>query len=220
MWTAFPSSEYYGASASSRSHQPAGALPSFPAGREEGRGGPRDGSHVHRSPIDGGGAQLYPCSIAIGQPQPSPWPRRQDVPPRRRVGRHLPRRSPCCHGPDPPGLGPLTGQGASTTGSVSLHLPVSLADPSRLAVPARSYVVRAVPVRSLHPRARLPSASGDRCGGHREDLSSSSVDQRLVAHGRACRSTQHPGRRDHRAVRPGTGRWAWLLPLRGRRREF
>src|SRR6266487_4859198 len=32
-----------------------------------------------------------------------------------------------CLGPDPPGLEPLTSQGASTTGSVSLHLPALLA---------------------------------------------------------------------------------------------
>jgi hypothetical protein len=187
MWTAFPSSEYYGASASSRSHQPAGALPSFPAGREEGRGGPRDGSHVHRSPIDGGGAQLYPCSIGMGQPLPmASTPRCTDPTP---SGTPSTEALPVLPRPRSTSLGPLTDQGASTTGSVSLHLPVSLADPSRLAVPARSYVVRAVPVGSLHPRAGLPSASGDRCGGHREDLSSSSVDQRLVAHGRSCRSS-------------------------------
>jgi hypothetical protein len=36
----------------------------------ERRGQNRDGSHVHHSPLDGGGAQLFPGGIATSTPQP------------------------------------------------------------------------------------------------------------------------------------------------------
>src|SRR3989442_1724111 len=62
-------------------------------------------------------------------------------------------------------LEPLTSRGASTTGSVSLHLPVLLAGPGCLMVPTRPYVVRAAPARPRTPGVRLPSASPGRCGG-------------------------------------------------------
>src|SRR3954470_2002850 len=45
-----------------QSPQPTASLPT-PRGR------PQDGSHVHRRPIDGDGAQLFPCSLAMSTPQ-------------------------------------------------------------------------------------------------------------------------------------------------------
>jgi hypothetical protein len=59
MWTAFPSSDYYGPSVPSRSHQPTASLPAAAHnGQREGR--LRGGSHVHHVSIDGVGAQLFP----------------------------------------------------------------------------------------------------------------------------------------------------------------
>ncbi|WP_233527445.1 hypothetical protein, partial [Micromonospora craniellae] len=57
--TAFPSSvmgryahDYYGGSATSRTHQPSASLPASGLdGRTTGRA--RDASHVHRAPVDG-----------------------------------------------------------------------------------------------------------------------------------------------------------------------
>ncbi len=67
MWTAFPSSDYYGPSAPSRSRQPTVSLPADQpdAGRE---GRPRDGSHVHCMPVGRIGAQLFRYSLAITEP--------------------------------------------------------------------------------------------------------------------------------------------------------
>jgi hypothetical protein len=68
MWPAFPASDYYGSSVPSRGRQPTAGLPATAlAGRREGR--PRDSSHVHHEPFDGGGAQLCPCGIATATPQ-------------------------------------------------------------------------------------------------------------------------------------------------------
>ena len=68
MWSAFPTSDYYGSSAPPRRHQPTTGLPAdqLAAGREGDR---RDGSHVHLDPFDGVGAQLCPCNIATVTPQ-------------------------------------------------------------------------------------------------------------------------------------------------------
>ncbi|MBO0882974.1 MAG: hypothetical protein J2P17_22085, partial [Mycobacterium sp.] len=62
---------YYGSSAPLRDRQPTVDLPvTVPAGRWEGRS--RNGSHVHCVPVDGGGAQLFPGSLATGTPQAFP----------------------------------------------------------------------------------------------------------------------------------------------------
>ena len=68
MWTAFPSSDYYGGSAPCRAHQATVALPAGPqaAGRE---GRTRQGSHVHCVTVGGVGAQLCSGSIATSTPQ-------------------------------------------------------------------------------------------------------------------------------------------------------
>jgi hypothetical protein len=68
MRTAFPSSDYYGGSAPPHSHRPTTSLPAAAlAARPDGR--PQGGSHVHHVPIDGGGAQLFPGSLAASTPQ-------------------------------------------------------------------------------------------------------------------------------------------------------
>ena len=43
-----------------------------PAWLAGGEGEPGSGSHVHHRPVDGGGAQLFPCSLATGTPQAFP----------------------------------------------------------------------------------------------------------------------------------------------------
>ena len=76
MYTAFPCPDYYGDSVPSPSRQPTVGLPAATlAGRRGGR--LEDGSHVHHVPVDRIGAQLFPCSIAMGTPQTFPmasWP--------------------------------------------------------------------------------------------------------------------------------------------------
>src|SRR5216684_3333706 len=67
-----------------------------------------------------------------------------------------------CTSPYPPDWSWLTNRGASDAGSLSLHLPVSLARPWCLAVPPRRYVVRAAPGLACISTFDLPSASRDR----------------------------------------------------------
>lgn len=74
---------------------------------------------------------------------------------------------------------PSTCKGASYTGSVSLHLPASLAGVGRLMVPD---VVRAASARSPHPRGRTALSFTRPLRWPGADLSTRSVDQRLVAH--------------------------------------
>jgi hypothetical protein len=67
MWSAFPTSDYYGSSAPSRRHQSTTDLPAHRTSqwvRDR-----RDGSHVHHEPLVQGGAQLCPCRIATTTPQ-------------------------------------------------------------------------------------------------------------------------------------------------------
>src|SRR6188472_2164429 len=122
MWPAFPTSDYSGGSAPPQGQQPTASLPAN-------RGQPQDGSHVHRRPIDGGGAQLFPCCLATSTPQtflmasaPTTKYRRRSRPP------DPGRRAPLL-GPHPPALSRCRALGGSATGSLSLHLPVSLAEP-------------------------------------------------------------------------------------------
>ena len=65
MWTAFPSSDYYEGSATSRCQQ---LTTSLPTTRRWG-GRRQDASHVHHPPIVEGDGQLCPCSIAMSTPQ-------------------------------------------------------------------------------------------------------------------------------------------------------
>jgi hypothetical protein len=68
MRPAFPASDYYGGSVPPQGQQPTADLPATGlAGRRGGQ--PRGGSHVHHAPVDGGGAQLFPGSLATATPQ-------------------------------------------------------------------------------------------------------------------------------------------------------
>jgi len=60
MWPAFPASDYYGSSATSRRQQRTVRLPQTPTGFG---GHHRDVSHVHHQPVGRVGAQLYPGGI-------------------------------------------------------------------------------------------------------------------------------------------------------------
>ena len=76
MWPALPASEYYGGSVPTQGHQSTADLPATGlAGRREGQ--PWAGSHVSHVPVDGGGAQLFPGSLATPTPQSfgvASWP--------------------------------------------------------------------------------------------------------------------------------------------------
>lgn len=68
MWTAFPSSDYYGGSAPCRTRRATVALPAGP--RDADRvGRARQGSHVHCVTVGGVGVQLCSGSIAASTPQ-------------------------------------------------------------------------------------------------------------------------------------------------------
>jgi hypothetical protein len=68
MHAALPRSDYYGGSVPTQGPQPTAGLPATgPAGRWSGQ--PWAGSHVPHAPVDGGGAQLFPGSLATPTPQ-------------------------------------------------------------------------------------------------------------------------------------------------------
>jgi hypothetical protein len=176
MRPAFPTSNYYEGSAPPRGQQPTASLPAND-------GQPQDGSHVHRRPIDGGGAQLFPLH-----------PRHEyaaDLPHGLRASHEIPtpesptRSRQACTAPRPTSarLEPMPRlRGFS-------HW-FALATPSRLAcrvravwqcrpVPSSSRLLPSTPCAS---KAGLPPASATRCDGPPLDLSFHSVIQRLVAH--------------------------------------
>ena len=103
MWPAFPSSDYYGPSAPPPGHQQTACLPAAGLAGRQG-GGPGGGSHVHHQPVDGGGAQLFPCSLATATPQAftvASW--RQLPCPTRSRPPWLPGERALLSGPHPPG---------------------------------------------------------------------------------------------------------------------
>ena len=159
MWTAFPSSDYYGDSVPSHVHQPTTGLP-FTAldGRCQGRS--RDGSHVHHVPVDGGGAQLFPMQ-----------PRHKYAADFSRGlltgfinqlrSRRPSRRSTCTAArPKSARLEPVPRlSGFHHWFTRVAPFPSCLPSPSRLAIPVRPGVVRAAPTFPCVSRVRLPSAS-------------------------------------------------------------
>ena len=64
--SAFPSSDYYGSWVPSQGHRPTAGLPAGAQAVRRG-GQPWGGSHVHHQPVDGIGAQLFPCSLLAGR---------------------------------------------------------------------------------------------------------------------------------------------------------
>jgi len=164
MWPAFPTSDYYGDSVPRRRHAPTMGVP--------------------RSLRTEGDAAAVPTftdlrstgTVPSYTPAASPRTTRSRVRVARPRSSHRfearPREGPIgcrflqhCASPDPPGSSWWTNRGASYTGSLALHLSVSLARPRRLAVPSCRYVVRAAPGLARISAFSLPSASRGRCGG-------------------------------------------------------
>src|SRR4051812_39187809 len=154
MRPAFPASDYYEGSAPPRGPQPTASLPA-PRGR------PQDGSHVHRRPIDGDGAQLFPCSLAMSTPQtflmtsaPTTKFRRQSRP-STTTGVHC--SSAHIH---------QVGADAALKGVQPLvrsryTFPSRLPGPGRLAVPTRPVVVGAAPIHALRFQSRTAPSFND-----------------------------------------------------------
>jgi len=67
MWTAFPSSDYYGPSAPTPGRQLTVSLPAAQLAAARG-GRPDEGSHVHHVPVGRIGAQLCRYSLATTEP--------------------------------------------------------------------------------------------------------------------------------------------------------
>ncbi len=163
MWTAFPSSDYYEGSAPSRGHQPTTRLPA--AGNTRRRGGrPRDGSHVHHRPVDGGGAQLFPCSLATGTPQA--FPVASQPAQLADVGVARTHRARACTAlrPISARLEPVLDlRGFNHWFLHTYTFPSRLPDPDRLAVPTRPVVVGAAPTLTRVSGLGLPPASAGCC---------------------------------------------------------
>jgi hypothetical protein len=208
VWPAFPASDYYGDSVPSQGQQPTTGLPA--AGLAGQRGGrPWEGSHVHHRPVDEGGAQLFPGSLATGTPRLSPWPPSTagtapcwSRPPGNRVVVR------CCPAHiHQVGAGVSRLRGFHHWFTARCTFSSRLPDPGRLAVPARPVVVRAAPTLPRASGVRLPSASAACC------------DRPLAG------SFLPPGHMAPRGARsrPGTGtparRWTGRGPSRRRTRS-
>src|SRR6266508_2298860 len=166
MWPAVPASDYYGPSAPPPGYQQTACLSAATLEWAAVRG-PGGGSHVHHRPVDGGGVQLFPCSIATTTPQAFTVASRKGLP-------HPARESPvasvprACALPGPPStrLGPVVRlRGFHRWFLHSYTFPSRLPDPARLVVPDRPGVVRAAPARPRASGVRLLSASAGRCDG-------------------------------------------------------
>lgn len=178
MWPAFPTSDYYGTSATPVRHQATLTLPGlFP-----GFGRSTDASHVHRAPLVGVVVQLCSCSLAARQRSPTRGLARLINNEPTELERHQQRRSTHCAGPCRPGLGPLTNRGVSAAGSLALHRPTLLARPRRLVVPLCRYIVRAAPASRCNSSSRLPSASPGLLRQSGVGLSTHAETRRFVAH--------------------------------------
>ena len=191
MWPAFPTSDYYEGSVPSQGHQPTAGLPAAGlAGRRGGR--PQDGSHVHHRPIDGVGAQLFPCSLATSTPQTFPVASSPATQPAPESPAHA--RTACTAArPISARLEPvLSLEGVQPLVPASYTFPSCLPGPGRLAVPARPVVVGAAPTLPCASRVRLPPASPGCCDSPEVGLSSHPVIWRLVAHEGVEKSSHEP----------------------------
>jgi hypothetical protein len=123
----------------------------------------QDASHVHHAPVGRVGAQLYPCGITARHPThrtASPAPTsiaRTRRPPSQTEDEHR-------DSPQPPVPELVTDRGASTTGSVSLHLSALLARPGRWRRPVGT-LSGLLPPKPLTSGVRLPPASPGHYGG-------------------------------------------------------
>src|ERR687892_1439112 len=131
--------------------------PGWPAGRR-----PHNGSHVHHQPVDGIGAQLFPCSPRHGYAavlHRDPRTDLRDVD--NGVGQLTLEATDALHyRPRSTRFEPVPDlRGFHHWFLHSYTSPSCLPDPSRLAVPARPVVVEAAPTPPCASRARLPPAS-------------------------------------------------------------
>src|ERR687892_1469249 len=135
--------------------------PGWPAGRR-----PHNGSHVHHQPVDGIGAQLFPCSPRHGYAavlHRDPRTDLRDVD--NGVGQLTLEATDALHyRPRSTRFEPVPDlRGFHHWFLHSYTSPSCLPDPSRLAVPARPVVVEAAPTRPCTSRVRLPPASATCC---------------------------------------------------------
>jgi hypothetical protein len=185
MHAAFPRSDYYGASAPPIDPQPATGL------ARPGAGCPRrravvGGSHVHFATDRPGRCpalprqhrRAYAAAIQHGLPTAKDTTASETVPAKTHGNRAL------HSGPYPPDLSRHNPYGASTTGSLSLHLLTSLAGPERSgsARPSRRCQGR-LPPSPAFPGSGCPQLRSGRCDGPTTGVfHPRSVTKRLVAH--------------------------------------
>ena len=136
-----------------------------PAWLAGGKGDPESGSHVHHAPVDGGGAQLFPCSLATGTPQAFPV---ASGPADASTGLGVARPAVgwACTAARPIStrLEPVASlEGVPPLVHSRYTFPSRLPGPGRLAVPTRPVVVRAAPTLPCASRVRLPPASPACC---------------------------------------------------------
>lgn len=159
MWTAFPSSDYYGDSAPSHVHQPTTGLP-FTAldGRCQGRS--RDGSHVHHVSGRWGWCPAIPDAAS---PQVRrrlfSWPPDWLHQPASESSTFAQVDVHCFPAQIRQVRAGSTLVGVPPLVHSSCTFPSCLPNPSRLAIPVRLGVVRAAPTFPCVSRVRLPSAS-------------------------------------------------------------
>ena len=165
MWPAFPTAEYYGGSATTRRHQRTLRLPvRLLAADDEG---------------DTGSLPTFTRDRLLGS-LPSSTPTASPGPHTAVLNRTSRRPHITGDGSGPRIRGPapqhspsvrfdrlLASDGASTTGSLSLHLPTLLAGTRRLTVPTCPYVVSAAPGLTRSSGLDLRSASTGRCDDQR-----------------------------------------------------
>jgi hypothetical protein len=170
MCTPLACSDYYGGSVPPRanSRRPACPPPRRPRGR---KGSPGRVPTFTRRPLDGGGAQLFPGSLATGTPQTFPvaFDRARNRARPEVASRRTTRLARAASRPASTRLEPvILLRGFHHWFTRRYTFPSCLPGPSRLVVPARPVVVRAAPAASWAPKKRLPSASPsccDRLGG-------------------------------------------------------
>jgi hypothetical protein len=204
--------DYYEGSAPPGGQQPTASLPAH-------GGQPQDGSHVHRRSIDGGGAQLSPCSLATSTPQTFPMASAPATKYRPR-SRHPTRAGVHCSSTHIRQVGADAAlKGVRPLVRSRYTIPSRLPGPGRLAVPARPML----PPTPCASTTRLPPASTTRCDGPPLDLSFHSIidaswrtscsqhirASRRGGHGKARARSPSRKRPTHpafsqRAPRPGT----------------
>lgn len=164
MQTAFPSSQYYGASVPSRVPSTGGGSCHLSlTGCEDSVATP---GWFPRSPFTDWRVRrpAVPLQHRPGLPQHFPGPICRKLPVRQPDGAPSASTLQALHRPLSIRFEPLTCRGASITGSVSLHLPAFACDPEPSDSAGPFLRCQGCFRPSLHPQVRLPSASSDHCG--------------------------------------------------------